>query len=104
MLAFEQVAGLLVVKRLLVPLDDGKIFSVVIGVALHASLAGSGFKIVGCVKPAVRVQSRCDFRVTLQALECRLARRKLVASNAKEALNTKTVNKMSKRKRAGSRR
>ncbi len=41
-LAFEQVAGVLMIESLDVPLDQREIFSVVLGVTPSAFLAGSG--------------------------------------------------------------
>ena len=45
-LAFERVTGLLVVECFDVPLDEGKIHAVVLGMAACAILAGCGIEVI----------------------------------------------------------
>lgn len=51
------------------PLDEREVFTIVLGMALGAALAGTGREIVGGVKSAVVVQARGDLCVALQALQ-----------------------------------
>jgi len=81
-LPFERVSGLLVVKRVGIPLDDGEVLSVVIGVALHAALAGSLFQTIGSVQTLMGIEARRDLRVAFQASEGGLTGRKLVTRGA----------------------
>ena len=68
-LAFECISGLLVIEGLDVPLDERKIFSVVLGMTAGAILAGARAHVIRSMKPLVRGQARCDLGVTFQALE-----------------------------------
>ena len=79
--SLKQVSGFLVVEGLDVPLDQGEVFAVVLGVAAGALLARSGREIVGCVQPLMGRKPRCDLGVTLQTLKSSLPS-KLVTARA----------------------
>jgi len=76
---FKRVSGLFVVKGILIPLDDREIFSVMVGVAAHATLTGTRLKTVRRVESAARSDARGDFCVTLQTFKRWLSRREFVA-------------------------
>jgi len=80
--SLQRIASLLVIKRIGIPLDDGKIFSIVVGVAAHAALAGSRLEVVGGVQPAVRRQAGGNLGMAFQTSKCRLAGGKFVAGRA----------------------
>ena len=75
----QRISSLLVVKGVRVPLHDRKIFSVVVGVAAHAALAGTRFKVVSSVEAAMCGKTGGDLRVTFQTLESWLPSREFVA-------------------------
>lgn len=81
-LAFKVVPGLLVIEGGGSEFDEREILSVVIGVALDATLAGTRLLLVSGVESAIRFQTRGDFRVALQAAKRGLARREFVAGCA----------------------
>ncbi len=53
MLSLEQIAGFFVIESLGVPLDQGKVFPIVLGVAASAFLAGAGRDVVRSVQTSV---------------------------------------------------
>jgi len=67
--AFEHVSRFAVVESFDVPLDQGEIVAVVLGVAAGAFLAGAGGNLVSGVKPAMSIQAIRDFRVALETLQ-----------------------------------
>ena len=67
--AFEYVSGFVVVEGFCVPLNKGKIFAVVFGVAAGALPIGSGGNVITGMKPVVGVETVCDFGVAVQAFE-----------------------------------
>lgn len=69
------------VEGLDVPLDERKIFSIVLRVAACTLLAGARRNVVGGVETFVRRESRRDFGMTVQALQRGLAA-ELVATRA----------------------
>lgn len=71
--AFEQIAGLLVVESCNVPLHQGKVFTVVLGVATGALLAGPLRNVVGGMQPSSGREAVGDLGVALQALQRCLA-------------------------------
>jgi len=73
MFAFQQVSGFFVIELVRIPLDQRKIFAVVIRVAAHAFLAGARGDVIGPVQPAFGGDSRTNIGVTADALELRLA-------------------------------
>jgi len=79
--SFQHVARLFMIEGLGVPLDDRKIETVVIGVALSAFLTGAGPQTVGEVQAFVSRETSRDLRVTVQALEGSLSAGQLVASD-----------------------
>ena len=81
-LSFEQIARLFMIEGLGVPLDDGEIDTVVVGVALRTSLAGAGGETIGEVQALVGGEALCDLGVTFQALEGCFAAGQLVAVDA----------------------
>ena len=81
-LAFEKVAGFLVVEFFRIPLDQRKIRPVVIGVAAHALLAGPGGNVVRRVEATLGGYARADVRMASNAAELRLAPADLVAVGA----------------------
>ncbi len=80
-LAFKQVAGLLVIESLGVPLDQREIFAIVFGVAAGAFLARSGWNVIGGVKTLVGGETGRDLGVTVQTFQGCLAA-ELVATGA----------------------
>ena len=64
-----------------VPLDQRKIFSVVLGVAAGALLARAGGNVVGGVQASTRRKARRDFGVAVQTFQRSLSA-KLVATGA----------------------
>jgi len=80
-LAFERIASFVMVEGLDVPLDEGEVFSVVLGVAARAFLAGAGRDVIGGVQPAMGSKPGRNFRVTVETLQRRLPA-KLVAAGA----------------------
>ena len=72
-LAFKNVSSFLVVEGLGIPLDKGKVFAVVVGMAAGAFLTGALRDVIGCVKSSMGRQAAGDFRVAFQAFERRLA-------------------------------
>lgn len=80
--ALQPVAGLRVIESLAIPLDEGKIFFVVLGVALRAFQTGTWLEIVGGVQSPSRHNSPRNFTVTIQTLECGFPGRELVAGGA----------------------
>lgn len=81
MFAFERISGVLVVKGFDVPLDDGEIFAVMLGMTARAFLTGAWGKVVGGVQSAVRREPGCNFGVAFQAFQGRLPA-ELVAAGA----------------------
>jgi hypothetical protein len=82
MFAFQQVPGLFVIEFVRIPLDQRKIYAVVIRVAAHAFLAGAGGNVIGAVQPAFGCDSRANIGVTADAFELRLAASDFVAIGA----------------------
>jgi len=82
MLAFQQVSSFLVVEFVRIPLDQRKIGTIVIGVAAHAFLAGTGRNVIGAVQPLLRGHSRADIAMTADAFELRLPASNFVAIRA----------------------
>src|ERR1700686_1160438 len=80
-LAFEQVAGLLVIEGLEVPLDQRKVFAIVLGVAAGAFLTGTGWNVIGGVKTFAGSETGRDLGMTVETLQCCLAA-ELVATGA----------------------
>jgi hypothetical protein len=74
-LALEGVSGLLVIERLGIPFDQGKVFALVFGVTAYALLTGSRRKMIGSMQALALGQTLGDFRVAIQALECCLSSR-----------------------------
>src|SRR5438309_10451891 len=73
MFAFQQVSGFFVIELVRIPLDQRKIFAVVIRVAARAFLAGARGDVIGPVQPAYGGDSRANIGVTADALEVGLA-------------------------------
>ena len=82
MLAFKQIARLLVVELVGIPLDEGEIHSVVIGVAAHALLARAGRNMVGTVQSPLSVDTLADVGVAAAAFELRLSATNFVTIGA----------------------
>lgn len=80
-LAFEKISSLLVVKGLDVPLDDGEVFAVMLGMTARAFLTGAWRKVVARVQPSVCREPSCNFGVAFQTFQGRLPA-KLVATGA----------------------
>lgn len=78
----EPVAGLRVIESLKVPLDQGEVFSVVLGVAVRAFHARTWLDVVGSVEPLSHCNAPRNLAVTIQTLEGGLPGRKLVAGGA----------------------
>ena len=72
-LAFQDIPGFFVVEGLGVPLDEGKVFAIVVGVAASTFLARAGGDVIGCVKSPMRFEPARNFRMAFQALEGCLA-------------------------------
>ena len=69
MLAFENIAGFFVVKGLCIPLDQGEIYAVVVGVTTGAFLAGARGNVIAGVKPLVGVNAGGDLGMAFQAFK-----------------------------------
>jgi hypothetical protein len=82
MFAFQQVSGFFVIEFVRIPLDQRKIFAVVIRVTAHAFLAGARGDVIGPMQPAFGGDSRANIGVTADALELRLAASDFVAIGA----------------------
>lgn len=84
MFTFERIPGLGVIETSdgWCPTNEREIFSVVLGVALHATLAAVGLTEIGSVQTAIGSQPRVYFFMTLETLECGFTRRDGVASGA----------------------
>lgn len=67
--ALEDVSRLLVVEGCDVPFDQRKIFSVMLGVATHASLAGARAKVVRGVQTLPAGNTRSNFAVAIHTSE-----------------------------------
>lgn len=74
----QRVAGLLVIKRAGIPLDDWKIFSIVVRVAANTTLAGASLQIVGGMEAPVRRDARRNLGMAFHTFESWLPRGKLV--------------------------
>ena len=72
-LAFEQVSSFLVIERFDIPLDQRKVFTVMLRVATGAFLAGAGRNVVSGVQAFASRKPCGNFGVTVQALQRRLA-------------------------------
>ena len=69
MLALENVPGVFVIEGFGIPLDQGKIFTVVLGMTAGALLAGTARNVVGRVQALVSGEAGSDFGVTVKAFE-----------------------------------
>ena len=69
------------IESLCVPLDQGKVFAVVLGVAAGAFLARADSKVIGGVQPSVSRKPSTDLSVTIHAFQGRLSA-KFVAARA----------------------
>jgi hypothetical protein len=85
MFPFEVVARLLVVEGPWIPLDERKVEAVVIGVALHAFLAGSWLDAIRKVQAFVGRETRCDFAMAVEAFENGLAAQLMAGGTASGA-------------------
>ena len=81
-LSFQQVARLLMVELLRVPLDDGEIRAVVVGVALGAFLAGTGPDAIRGMRAPVSGEAGSDLGMAVEAPEGGLASTQFVTSGA----------------------
>lgn len=79
MFALKQITRLFVVEGFCIPFDQGKLFSIVLGMAARAFLTGTGRNLVGGVQSFSSIEPRLDFGVAFQAFQCRLSP-KLMAS------------------------
>lgn len=82
MFALEPVAGLRVIEGFEIPLDERKIFSVVLRVALRAFQIRPQLDVIGGMQPSANRNTPRNFAVTIQTLECGLSGRKLVTGGA----------------------
>lgn len=82
MLAFESVSGFPVIEGLDVPLNQAEAFAVMLGVASRALQACARSDVERSVQPFSGTDARSNFRVALQALECRFPGGNLVAGSA----------------------
>ena len=80
MFALKGVSGLLVVERLCIPLDERKVFPIVIRVATHAFLAGSRLQVVRSMQTFPADQSRCDLSVAVETSKSCFTCRQFVAA------------------------
>ena len=81
MLAFQHISRFFVIEGLDVPLDQRKVFPVVLRVASSAFLAGTGWDVIGSVQPLPRGEPCGNLGVTIQTFQRRLPA-KLVATGA----------------------
>jgi len=78
-LALKQISGFFVVEGLDIPLDEGEILAVVIGVAAGAFTAGADGYVVGRVKTLVGRNAAAYFGVAFDAFEGCLAAKLVTA-------------------------
>jgi len=69
MLALEQVTGFFMVELVGIPLDQGKVRAIVIGVSAHAFLTGTSGNVIGAVQAFFGGDARPDVGVATDALE-----------------------------------
>ena len=69
MFPFENVAGQVVVKGLGIPFDQGKIFTVMLGVAFGTGIVVALGQFVSGMQTLARAEAARDFRVTAKTLE-----------------------------------
>src|SRR5690349_6119672 len=81
-LPLQCVSRLLVIERLFIPLDQGKIFAIVFGVTADALLTRTRQKMIGSMQALALGQSLGDFSVAIQALEGRLSSSQFVTTAA----------------------
>ena len=81
-LAFESVSGFPVIEGFDVPLNQDEVFAVMLGVAGRAFQACARSDVEGSVQPFSGADARSNFRMALQALECRFSGGNLVAGSA----------------------
>ena len=81
-LAFESVSGFPVIEGSDVPLNQDEVFAVMLGVAGRAFQACARSDVEGSVQPFSGAEARSNFRMALQALECRFSGGNLVAGSA----------------------
>lgn len=60
MLAFEHIAGFLMIELVRIPLDEGKIRAIVVGVAADAFLARPGGNVIRTMQPTFRGHPRSN--------------------------------------------
>lgn len=82
MLAFQGISRLFVIEGFRIPFDEGKVFTIVLGVAAHTLLAGTGRKMIGSVQALALGQALGYFCMAVQAFECCLSRRQFVTAAA----------------------
>ena len=68
-LALENVPGIFVIEGFDIPLDQRKIFTVVLGMAAGALLAGTARNVVAGVQSLMSREPASDFGVTVKAFE-----------------------------------
>lgn len=72
-LAFQRVAGFLVIESFDVPLDQRKVFAIMLGVAAGALLARPWRDVIGRMQASVSCEPGRYFRVALHALQLSLS-------------------------------
>src|SRR5581483_1163511 len=82
MFAFERIPSLAMVKRIAVPLDDRKVFPVMLGVAADALLTRARRDVIAGVQSRSRSQPGGDLVVAIKALEVRFPGSQTVACGA----------------------
>ncbi len=78
-LSFQRIPRLFMIEALRVPLDDGEVEPVVVGVAPGALLAGSRAKAIGEMQASMSGESGSNLGVAFQAFEGSFSARQLVA-------------------------
>jgi hypothetical protein len=81
MLSYESVTGLFVIEGFRVPLDDGEVQTVVIGVALGAFLAGTGPDAKREMQALVSREAGSNLSMAVEALEGGFASTQFVTSS-----------------------
>ncbi len=81
-LSLQPKAGLFVIKRFEIKLDQGKIASIVIGMTARTLLARSWLHAEGRMETAPRCYPLGDFAMTFEAFESRFAPAELVTTGA----------------------
>src|SRR5438477_7008938 len=82
MLPLQEITSFLVIELIRIPLNERKIGAVMVGMAAHTFLAGTGRDAIRAVQPPLGRNPRSDVGVTTDAFELGLPATDLVAVRA----------------------